>query len=66
MYAGAGGTLDGLIQKLFGPMREYHWPTYNVADIAIVAGVILMGVDMFTSRKSKKQKDEPKAEAKAS
>jgi signal peptidase II len=25
-----------------------HWPTFNVADVAIVAGVVLMAVDMFT------------------
>jgi len=28
-----------------------HWPTYNVADIAICIGVGLMAIDMFTSRK---------------
>jgi signal peptidase II len=67
MYAGAGGFVDGLIQKFFGPMREYHWPTYNVADIAIVAGVVLMAVDMFMSRKKtdKKQSPAPKAEPEA-
>lgn len=27
-----------------------HWPTFNVADIAICIGVVLMGVDMFTHR----------------
>jgi len=65
MYAGAGGLLDKLIQKLFGPMREYHWPTYNVADIAIVAGVILMAIDMFTSRKKKPEKKADATEAEA-
>jgi signal peptidase II len=29
--------------------REIHWPTFNVADIAIVAGVFLMGADMIGS-----------------
>ncbi len=29
-----------------------HWPTFNVADISICIGVALMGVDMFTSRRS--------------
>jgi signal peptidase II len=29
-----------------------HWPTFNVADIAICIGVALMGVDMFTSRRT--------------
>jgi signal peptidase II len=28
-----------------------HWPTFNVADIAICVGVALMGVDMITSRR---------------
>ncbi len=27
---------------------EHHWPTFNVADIWIVVGVLLMAVDMFT------------------
>jgi signal peptidase II len=27
--------------------RELHWPTFNVADIAIVVGVLLMAIDMF-------------------
>jgi lipoprotein signal peptidase len=29
-----------------------HWPTFNVADIAICVGVGLMAVDMFTSRRA--------------
>ncbi|MGK3993718.1 signal peptidase II [Sorangium sp. So ce1024] len=32
--------------------QEFHWPTFNVADIAIVAGVILMSMDMFASARS--------------
>lgn len=31
-----------------------HWPTFNVADIAICVGVGLMAVDMLTSRRGKK------------
>ena len=31
--------------------KTFTWPTFNVADIAIVAGVALMAIDMFTSRK---------------
>ncbi len=27
--------------------REHHWPTFNVADIAIVVGVGLMAIDML-------------------
>jgi signal peptidase II len=32
--------------------HDHHWPTFNVADIAICVGVGLMAVDMFTSRRS--------------
>lgn len=32
--------------------QEHHWPTFNIADIAIVVGVGLMAVDMFTSRRT--------------
>jgi signal peptidase II len=28
-----------------------HWPTFNIADIAICVGVGLMAVDMFTSKR---------------
>lgn len=28
-----------------------HWPTFNVADVAICVGVGLMALDMFTSRR---------------
>lgn len=31
--------------------KAAHWPTFNVADVWIVAGVILMGIDMFTPRR---------------
>ena len=30
--------------------HEHHWPTFNVADIAIVVGVVLMAIDMMRSR----------------
>ncbi len=40
--------LNGLISS----RPTDHWPTFNVADVAIVAGVVLMAVDMFTPRKS--------------
>jgi signal peptidase II len=30
--------------------KGHHWPTFNVADIAIVIGVGLMAVDMARAR----------------
>jgi signal peptidase II len=36
-----------------------HWPTFNVADIAICVGVALMAVDMLTSRRGKKPTPKP-------
>jgi signal peptidase II len=38
--------------------RDRHWPTFNVADIAIVIGVGLMAIDMFRTR-GLHHRDEP-------
>lgn len=35
-----------------------HWPTFNVADIAICLGVGLMAVDMFTARRGPERRPE--------
>jgi signal peptidase II len=40
-----------------------HWPTFNVADIAICVGVGLMAVDMFTSRRGSSASLPPKPPA---
>ncbi len=73
MYTLPGTTMDRAITaipafirvKLFGPGvgLGYHWPTYNIADIAIVVGVVLMAVDMFQSRKAEKKAAAEKAAA---
>lgn len=45
-------SMNRLIAKLVqGWTVTDHWPTFNVADIAICVGVGLMAVDMFTSRR---------------
>jgi signal peptidase II len=45
-------TLNRGLAKVLGDWSlTDHWPTFNVADIAICVGVGLMGVDMFTSRR---------------
>lgn len=56
-----GGALGNLIDRIrygfvvdFIDVRvtqTFRWPTFNIADIAIVVGVGLMAIDMFTSRK---------------
>ena len=54
-----GGAVGNLIDRLrfnevidFLDMHwgKHHWPTYNVADIAIVAGIGLVLVDSFLQR----------------
>jgi len=58
-----GGALGNLIDRiLYGWVIDFidcytkvgadekHWPTFNVADIAICVGVGLMAIDMFTTR----------------
>jgi signal peptidase II len=46
-----------------GGANEMHWPTFNVADIAIVAGVGLMALDLFSLRKLKDPAPAPSPEA---
>jgi len=48
--------LNEFIQKHnAGHVVTDHWPTFNVADIAICVGVGLMAVDMMTSRRGPKK-----------
>ncbi len=64
-----GGALGNLVDRIrYGFVVDFvdcylewggrvrHWPTFNVADIAICVGVGLMAIDMFTSRKKKPKK----------
>ncbi|MCC6556930.1 MAG: signal peptidase II [Polyangiaceae bacterium] len=56
-----GGALGNLVDRIrYGYVvdfiqirvtQTFVWPTFNVADVAIVVGVGLMAVDMFTSRR---------------
>jgi signal peptidase II len=62
-YAKKGTLVYRVLAKISsGGSDEMHWPTFNVADIAICVGVGLMAIDMFTSREKEKKK-EPAAEA---
>ena len=40
-------------KRLAGHVVTDHWPTFNVADVAICVGVGLMAVDMFTAKRHK-------------
>lgn len=55
-----GGALGNLVDRLFiGHVidfldffyHSYHWPAFNVADISITLGVVLMFVDALVGRK---------------
>lgn len=46
-----GSVIDFIDWYMMYKGREVHWPTFNVADIAIVAGVLLMALDTFSGRK---------------
>lgn len=45
--------------------REHHWPTYNVADVAIVAGVLLMGFSMISASRRARREERRAREAAA-
>lgn len=47
-----GYVIDFIDVYVKGSGHEHHWPTFNVADIAIVVGVLLMGLDMLFSRRT--------------
>jgi signal peptidase II len=49
-----------LVQKYYPKhVVTDHWPTFNVADIAICVGVALMAVDMLTTRRGKRIPEHP-------
>jgi signal peptidase II len=43
----------GIPARILGGVGDHHWPTFNVADIAICVGVALMAIDMFASKRGK-------------
>jgi signal peptidase II len=70
-----GGAIGNLVDRIrYGSVidfidmyttrggREIHWPTYNVADLAIVLGVLLMALDTFLMRGGR-TKDVPSEDA---
>jgi lipoprotein signal peptidase len=68
-----GGALGNVLDRIrFGQVIDFidahvvvggvdhHWPTFNVADIAICVGVGLMAVDMFASKRGPPPSRAPK------
>jgi signal peptidase II len=48
-----GHVIDFVDVHLVYKAVDRHWPTFNVADIAICVGVGLMALDMFTSKRGR-------------
>ncbi len=46
-----GYVIDFVDVHMFWGGADHHWPTFNVADVAICVGVGLMAIDMFTAKK---------------
>jgi signal peptidase II len=46
-----GQVIDFIDVHVLWKGADRHWPTFNVADIAICVGVGLMAIDMFTSKR---------------
>jgi len=42
--------------------RNHHWPTFNVADVGITAGVVLLLIDMVVSPKEPGDASRPAAD----
>ena len=61
-----GSVIDFIDVHMEWGGADHHWPTFNVADIAICVGVGLMAIDMFTAKRKPDApaKPKPKADAK--
>ncbi|MDB4994112.1 MAG: Lipoprotein signal peptidase [Myxococcaceae bacterium] len=49
-----GHVIDFIDVHMLYKDKDHHWPTFNVADIAICVGVGLMAIDMFTSKRPRR------------
>jgi signal peptidase II len=64
----AGGAVGNLYDRLVRGVvtdfvmwhyHQYHWPTFNVADAALVVGVLALLLDMKTIEPPKAETEEP-------
>ncbi len=58
-----GWVIDFIDVHITRGGMEHHWPTFNVADIAICVGVGLMAIDMMLSKRTTKTIAPPAAAA---
>jgi signal peptidase II len=65
----AGGAVGNLVDRLRYTevidfiqwyVKSYYWPSFNIADSAISAGVVLLVVDMLLGSSTKSQMPNPK------
>lgn len=49
-----GHVIDFIDVHMLWKDVTHHWPTFNVADIAICVGVGLMAIDMFSSKRPRR------------
>jgi signal peptidase II len=57
-----GHVIDFIDIHVVWKGKDHHWPTFNVADIAICVGVGLMAIDMFTSKRGRANSMPPPAD----
>ncbi len=53
-----GHVIDFIDAHIGQGLTERHWPTFNIADVAICVGVGLMALDMFGSKRGPAQPSE--------
>jgi len=54
-----GWVIDFIDVHVTSKGIEHHWPTFNVADIAICLGVALMAIDMMLGKRAPKLETAP-------
>ena len=57
-----GWVIDFIDVHITSKGVEHHWPTFNVADIAICVGVGLMAIDMMLGKRVVKTPEPPRPE----
>ncbi len=59
------GAVRDFIDVSFGDVDGWHWPTFNVADVALVVGIALLLVTGFVNeRREKREKRDESEKAK--